>query len=181
MRIYIFGAAGSGTTTQGTDLAERLNLPYLDSDLYFWENTEVPFTKRRDPALRNYTLREKIASLNGYVIGGGSLPKWDESWFQAFDLVIFLYIPSALRIQRLKQRELERYGSVIFEDDERNRLYTEFIAWCSGYDDNTASGRTLRVHEEWIEKFACPVIQMQENLSTREITKNIIEAIGRLL
>lgn len=177
MKIYIFGAAGSGTTTQGTNLAERLNLPYLDSDMYFWEDTHVPFTERRDPVQRNNMLKTDIEKLSGYVIGGGSLPKWDGAWLHTFDLVVFLYVPPAIRLERLKQRELEHYGAVIFDNDERNRQYEEFIAWCSGYDDNTASGRTLNVHKEWIEKFTCPVLQILQDSSVRDRTEIICKAI----
>ena len=35
-RIHILGAAGSGTTTLGRALAERLQCPHFDTDDYFW-------------------------------------------------------------------------------------------------------------------------------------------------
>lgn len=180
MKVYIFGAAGSGTTTQGKDLAKKLALPYFDSDLYFWEDTAIPFTQKQDPVQRNERIRADTAPLNGYVIGGGSLPKWDEFWLDEFDFVVFLYIPRAVRLERLKQREFERYGSVIFDDNDRNRQYAEFMAWCSGYDDSTASGRTLSVHQEWIEKFTCPVIQLVTDSTIEDRTENIVRAIKQL-
>jgi len=35
-RIHILGASGSGTTTLGRALAERLQCPHFDTDDYFW-------------------------------------------------------------------------------------------------------------------------------------------------
>ncbi|WP_414847104.1 shikimate kinase [Chryseobacterium sp. IT-36CA2] len=35
MRIHIFGASGSGVTTLGKALSEKLNIEYLDSDDFF--------------------------------------------------------------------------------------------------------------------------------------------------
>ncbi len=53
MKIHIFGASGSGVTTTGNALAEKLNYQYLDSDAYFWESSAVPFTVKRNPEERN--------------------------------------------------------------------------------------------------------------------------------
>jgi adenylate kinase family enzyme len=37
VRVHIFGASGSGTTTLGRTLAERLGVRFFDGDDYFWE------------------------------------------------------------------------------------------------------------------------------------------------
>lgn len=180
MRIYTFGAAGSGTTTQGNDFAASLGLPFFDADAYFWEQSAVPFSIRREPSLRNNMLEQDIHGLESYVIGGGSLPNWDEKWFHCFDLAIFLYIPAEIRIKRLEHRELHRYGEIIFEDPQRIQQYWQFLDWCAGYDDNSAIGRTLAVHQQWIEKFKCPVLQIMEDLSTEHRTKLILSKISQL-
>ena len=41
-RIHILGASGSGTTTLGRALAERLQCRHFDTDDYFW----LPTTRR---------------------------------------------------------------------------------------------------------------------------------------
>jgi len=174
MKVYIFGAAGSGTTTQGIDLANKLDIPFFDSDLYFWEDTEIPFMIRRKPELRNEMLETAVHHLESYVIGGGSLPNWDHGWLQTFDFAVFLYIPQKLRLERLQQREYQRFGELLFSDAERNRQYIEFMAWCQGYDDDTARGRTLGVHKKWIHEFSCPVLQLITDLPVSQKTGIII-------
>jgi adenylate kinase family enzyme len=47
MRLHIFGASGTGTTTLGQALGSTLGVPYFDSDDYFWERSIPPFTVRR--------------------------------------------------------------------------------------------------------------------------------------
>jgi len=41
-RIHILGASGSGTTTLGRALAERLQYPHFETDDYFWLPTAPP-------------------------------------------------------------------------------------------------------------------------------------------
>jgi len=50
--VHIVGASSSGTTTLGAALAERLGGAHLDTDRYFWEPTDPPFTTRREPQAR---------------------------------------------------------------------------------------------------------------------------------
>jgi len=46
-RIHLMGASGSGTTTLGRALAQRLGCPHFDTDHYFWFPTAPPFEKIR--------------------------------------------------------------------------------------------------------------------------------------
>ena len=90
--------------------------------------------------------------------------------FPEFDLIVFLWIPADIRIQRLKQREWERYGEVIYTQPERNKQFNEFIAWAADYDTNTGiSNRTLDAHEKWLlTKRDTPIIELRGDLSVEE-------------
>lgn len=176
MKIHIFGASGSGVTTLGNKLSEPLNFPYFDSDDYYWEASDPPFTIRRNPKLRNEQLTKALAQHNDWILGG-SVINWGNYWLQAFDIAVFLWIPPDVRIGRLKQRELERYGETIFLNPQRNTRYNEFIAWASGYDDNTARGRTLAAHQTWMQQLTCPLIELRGDGSVMKRTKIILEKI----
>ena len=53
-RIHILGASGSGTTTLGRALAERLQCPHFDADDYFWVPTDPPLpTSESGPSGNN--------------------------------------------------------------------------------------------------------------------------------
>lgn len=171
MKIHILGASGSGVTTLGLYLSERCGIPYFDNDGFFWEKSDPPFTVRRDPDQRNALLLRAIEGQDSWIIGG-SMINWAVEL--EYDLVVFLLIPNEIRIERLKKRELERYGDIIYKDEERNSLFKEFISWASGYDDNSARGRTFLAHQEWIETLHCPVLELADDLSVEERTNLIL-------
>ncbi|GAB3506485.1 P-loop NTPase family protein [Emticicia fontis] len=174
MKLHILGASCSGTTTLGEALTNHLNIPYFDSDAYFWEKTSPPFTTRRDPALRNQTLMDDIRKHDSWIIGG-SLLKWN--LVLDFDLIVFLYIPHEVRMERLKKRELERYGDIILTDPIRNKQYLDFMEWARGYDDNTTNGRTLAAHESWLAEQTCPVLEIRGDYSVEERVGMVLERL----
>ena len=61
MKIHIMGASCAGSTTLGNALAKHLNYPLFDSDNYFWEVSNQPYTIKRDPELRNTMIAHDIA------------------------------------------------------------------------------------------------------------------------
>ncbi|QJD95096.1 adenylate kinase [Mucilaginibacter robiniae] len=167
MKIHVLGASCSGTTTLGMVLSEHVGCPYFDSDQYFWKPSEPPFTIRREPHERNAMLHEDLLLHDNWIIGG-SVINWGEEWLTAFDLVVFLYIPPAIRLQRLKNRELERYGDVIFTNPERALQYQQFLEWATAYDTDAISGRTLKAHEAWLSKLSCSVLEIRGDTSVQE-------------
>ena len=175
MKIHLFGASGSGVTTLGHYLAGELNCPYFDSDAFFWELSPVAFTTRRESALRNQLLLESLSTQKNWILGG-SIVNWAIDL--PFDLAVFLWLPPAIRLQRLRTREHQRYGDSIYTDKKRNKLYQEFIDWCAGYDDNTASGRTIKVHEDWMRTLSCPLLELRGDLSVEERAAKIRLALS---
>lgn len=167
MKIHIFGASASGVTTLGRALAAELDIPYFDTDSYFWEQTALPFTVKREPNLRNTLLSNDLMPHLNWILGG-SIVSWGQQWWTEFDLVVFLYIPHSIRMARLHHRELERYGNQIFEDPIRRQIYHDFVTWASGYDDNSTKGRTLAVHEAWLQQQSCPILELRGDLSVAQ-------------
>lgn len=160
VKIHIMGASGAGSTTLGQAMAAQLQYPYFDTDYYFWEPSNPPFTTRRSSEERVAMLRNDIAQHPKHIIGG-SMIGWGEEWLTAFNLVVFLYVPPAIRLQRLRNREHERYGDVIYTDPERAAAYQEFMDWASGYDVPGNTRRSLAVHEAWLRRVNCPVLEIR--------------------
>ena len=74
-RIHIVGASGSGTTTLGAALAQVMGVPHEDSDSYFWQPTEPPFTTQRPQGERLSMLKAALPSDGRWVLSG-SLLSW---------------------------------------------------------------------------------------------------------
>jgi adenylate kinase family enzyme len=173
MKILIMGASCAGSTTLGKALSAKIGYPYFDTDHFFWEPSDVPFSVKRDPGLRLQMFTDALAAQPDHIVGG-SLVSWGDHWHEYFDLIVFLYIPPEIRMQRLKDREVERYGDAILNDPVRKDNYQRFLAWAEAYDTNAHSGRSLRVHEEWLSKVTCPVLEIRGDTT-------IDERIGRIL
>lgn len=179
MKIHIMGASGSGVTTLGQKLSDTLHIPYFDSDDYFWVKTEPPFTTRREPEERNQLIASDLKVHQNWIFGG-SVINWAPHWVDSFDLVVFLWVNPETRIERLKQREYERYGEVIFKDPARNAQYLEFIEWAKGYDREETTGRSLKTHESWLKKVKCPILELRDNLTPQERTYAVLTEIKAL-
>lgn len=85
-----------------------------------------------------------------------------------FDLVIFLYLPTEIRIARLKQREFERFGDLIFTNENRKQAYEDFIEWAAQYDTGTKYGRNLKRHLDWLQTLNCLVLKIEGDKSKQE-------------
>lgn len=45
--IHIYGASGAGTSTIGKYISDRLGYFFMDTDDYFWEPADTPYTVKR--------------------------------------------------------------------------------------------------------------------------------------
>jgi adenylate kinase family enzyme len=72
MKIYITGSSGSGTTTLGNKLSEKLNILKEDTDTFFWEPTNPPFTLQRDIKDLHKVFNEFVAK-DSFILSGDCL------------------------------------------------------------------------------------------------------------
>jgi len=177
LRVHILGASGSGTSTLGRALAARLGCPHLDVDDYFWLPTDPPFQQVREAQERQALLGADIARHPTCVISG-SLCGWGDIFIPLFDLVVFLAIPSEVRLARLRARERRLYGEEALAPGGRmHEIHTAFMAWAAGYDDGDLTMRSRRRHEAWLQELPCPVLPL-EGVGT--VAENL-EAVVRML
>ncbi|WP_089941633.1 ATP-binding protein [Candidatus Entotheonella palauensis] len=159
-RIHILGASGSGTTTLGLALIERLNYPHFDTDDYFWLPTDLPFTQKRDAPLRQKRLMGDLTAHDAWVLSG-SLCGWGDVAIPLFELVVYLRIPPAIRLERLRQREMARYGERIMPGGDMYEKSQAFLKWAASYDEGGLDMRSRCLHEQWLSSLPCPVVRIE--------------------
>lgn len=169
-RIHITGAPGSGCTTLGRALAERLEWPLLDTDDYFWHATVPLFQRKRDKEERNAGLKRDLALHHQCVISG-SVMLWDSALDDAFDLVVFLHVPDEVRLPRLIARETERFGTPD----------AEFIAWAATYETADTTTRSLALHRKWLAERTCEILPIAGNYTVEECVARILSHLGKTL
>ena len=158
-RIHVFGASGSGTTTIAQAVCAKLNYRHFDSDNYFWLPTEEPFTVERSREERIKLLGNDLKNCQRWVLSG-SLTGWGDMLIPYFDLVVFVYVPQDIRLERLKKREQARYGDAVLPGGRRYEATQDFLEWATSYDAGTSTGRSLDKHEKWLAGIACPVLRL---------------------
>jgi hypothetical protein len=97
-----------------------------------------------------------------------------------FDLVVFVVVPTAVRLQRLREREARRFGAAaVAAGGWRHRELEEFIDWASRYDNDTRLGRNLKRHEAWLAGLPCPVVEVDGTRASRDLVDDVLAAIGK--
>lgn len=76
--IHIYGATGSGTSTLGKYISEKLGYFWMDTDDYFWLPMTPPYTVKRPASDRLALMKHDISKWNNVVISG-SLVDWGTS------------------------------------------------------------------------------------------------------
>jgi len=177
-RIHILGAPGSGTTTLGRALAERLQYPHFDTDDYFWLPTDPPYTHQRERTERAQLLLDDITAQDSWVLSG-SLCGWGDVAIPLFELVVFLWVPYDVRMARLRQREHERFGERIRPGKDMYEQSQAFLAWAASYDEGGLDIRSRRRHEQWLGTLPCPIICFEGVYTTEEQLAVLMVKIGQ--
>jgi adenylate kinase family enzyme len=163
-KIHILGASGSGASTFGSELSLILPHVNLDGDDYFWIEK---FTKQRVPKYRVQLLKEDLSNYKQWILSG-AVCGWGDEFKSYFDLVIFIYTPKDLRLQRLKDREFQRYGDEILPGGGMYEQSKAFLEWASLYDEAGFEVRSKSLHERWMSGLACPILRIEGDYSVKE-------------
>lgn len=161
--ILITGAAGTGTTTLARALATQLSTTHLEADDFLWLPTTPPYQHMADKAQRSERLLQEMRS-HGSAVVAGSVMGWGQSLEREFDLVVFLYLPVELRLERLERREIKRFG----------QAQPAFLTWAAQYDEGGAPGRSLARHQAWLAGLTCDVLRLEGDMS-------VVDRMGRVL
>ena len=175
-RIHITGASGAGVTSLGRALADSLAISHHDADDYFWRPTNPPYREMREVADRLRLMREVFLDRTDWVVSG-SLDGWGDPVIPLFDLVVFLYAPTAIRLERLRAREARRFGEAVAPGGSQHEQAGKFIEWASHYDDGTREGRNLARHQAWLATLPCRVQRLDGTRQLPDLVREITMTI----
>jgi len=159
IRLHITGASGSGTSTLGHALSEHLGIAQFDTDDFYWQPSDPPYTVKRSAEERLRLLNAAFAKAGSWILSG-SIGHWGAPLIPQFDLVIFLSVPTAVRLRRLRRREVERYGKRIAPGGDGHEASIAFLEWAAEYEIGPAEGRSRDMHEAWLTALPCPVLRL---------------------
>jgi adenylate kinase family enzyme len=180
-RIHILGASGTGTTTLGAALADRLGCLHLDADTFYWLPTDPPFTTPRPPEARLALFLSRIETSTSWVFSGSAL-SWAKALEPCYDLIVFLRLDTALRLERMRRREIADYGARVGPGGDMEAASRQFFEWSAAYDTaGLGQGpRSLASHELWLTKQRCPVQRLDATTPLKELVSAVLAKLSTL-
>jgi adenylate kinase family enzyme len=172
-RIHILGASGSGVTTLGRALAARLGCPCFDCDDYFWLPTDPPYQVKRERAQRQELLLRDLSAHDSWVLSGSACG-WGDVVIPLLDAVVYLRLPTAVRLERIRRRERERFGDEVLPGGTMHAAYRKLMDYAALYDTGDEGVRSRRLHERWLSGLSCKVIRIEEDLPVGEKVRTVL-------
>jgi len=169
MRVLVTGASGSGTTTLGRAVSRELEVAFFDADDYFWLPTEPPYQQQRDPSARLSLLVADLAKVP-HSVTSGSVINWGGALEDSFSLIVFLTLQPQLRLARLREREIARFG----------RADSTFLESAAQYDEGCLDENSRIGDERWLTKQSCPVLRIEGDVSVPERVARVANALSNL-
>lgn len=161
--IHLYGASGSGTSTIGRFISEKSGYFFMDTDDYFWEATDPPYQVKRKRADRLALMKNDIARYDKVVISG-TFVDWGDELIPLLTLAIRVETDTVVRIERLKKREREHFGSRIDLGGDMYETHRAFLEWAASYDDGDLNMRSKAKHDEWQKLLQCRQIVLDGSL-----------------
>ena len=177
--IIIFGSAGSGKTTLGKMVAERLGFPYFDIDDYIWRrDTDKPFTAM-------YSREEKVSRLmaaiskGNHFIMAGSMDSFNAPFVPLFDLAVHITADLEVRLARIHRREYESFGDRILQGGDMYREHQHFLENSARYD--TDGSPNIKTHMQWAASLPCRVMYLDGTDDLRMNAQLIIDEYSKCI
>jgi adenylate kinase family enzyme len=150
MRVNVKGISGSGKTTFARELAQRLDVPYVELDALHHR----PNWTEADAEEFRALVREFMASSpDGWVIDGNYERKLGDLVLEPAGVIVWLDPPLRVALRRLWRRTLERIrGDVELWSGNRESWRGAFLGWESLFAWTLRSW--LRHRRQWPRKFA---------------------------
>jgi adenylate kinase family enzyme len=162
--IIIMGLNGSGKSTICHKLADLLNYRRMDVEDYSFLDSEIPFAKSRTLEEVKQLMLDDINIYHNYVLASVGC-NWGSEIVSTYKLAILLYAPLHVRLERIRQREITRFGNRVLEGGdmyESQRRFHDMIA-----------SRSPEDIKQQACSLTCPVLEINATLPVKEILRSI--------
>ncbi len=161
--ILICGLNGTGKSTLGKVLAEKLHFYFIDDeDLYFPKtNPDYIYASPRTQEEVEELLLRKIKVHENFVFASVK-GDYGQAISSFFHYAVLIDVPKNIRIQRVKNRSFQKFGNRMLLGGDLYEQEEAFFNFVESRAENTV--------EEWIQCLKCPIIRID---GTKPIEENI--------
>lgn len=158
--IIIMGLNGSGKSTICGKLADLLNYKRMDVEDYYFLDSDIPYTKSRTHEEVKQLMLDDIKIYHNYVLSSVGC-NWGSEIVSTYKLAILLYAPLQVRLKRIKQREITRFGNRVLEGGDMYESQKRF--------HDMVVSRSAEDIKQQAYSLTCPVLEINATLPVKEI------------
>ena len=170
MGILICGLNGTGKSTLGRMLADRLGYEFIDNEDLYFPKTDPSYAfsgpRSKEEVIR--LLEERIMENKRFILAsvrgdyGGRL-------IASLDHIVLIEVPKQVRSRRVRERSYQRFGDRILPGGD---LYDQENKWFSLTDSRPETYVT-----DWLETVDRPVIRIDGTLPVGENVDYLVSAM----
>lgn len=158
--IIIMGLNGSGKSTICRELAGLLNYRRMDVEDYYFLDSDIPYTKSRTQEEVKQLMLDDIKHYHNYILSSVGC-NWGSEIVSTYKLAVLLYAPLEVRLERIKQREIARFGNRVLDGGdmyESQRRFHDMVV--------SRSAEDVRLQAC---SLTCPVLEIDATQPLKEI------------
>lgn len=112
--IIIFGLNGSGKSVLGKELSRILNYKHIDVEDYYFNESDIPYSSPRPREEFLSLIMNDIKKYSNFVMSAVKIDFTDD--IQSFiKLGVFIDAPYEIRMNRVRERSLDKFGDRVME------------------------------------------------------------------
>ena len=171
MGILICGLNGTGKSTLGRLLANRMEYEFIDNeDLFFPKaDSSYTFSNPRSKEEVIQLLEEKISRNNQFVFAAVK-GNYGDRLIASLDHIVLIEVPKQIRSKRVRDRSYQKFGDRILPGGD---LYDTESKWFSLTDN-----RPDTYVSDWLETVNCPVIRIDGTLPVENNLDYIVSELS---
>jgi adenylate kinase family enzyme len=166
--ILVCGLNGAGKTTLARELARLLGYKHMDIEEYCFLPSDIPYTRPRPQDACNALMLADIQKHPHFVLSA-VIGDFGEEILRRFDLAVLLSVPKEIRMARINQREIDKYGNRVLEGGDLYEQQKRFHAF--------AAARPTDYAAQWAKTLTCPVLCIDGTRDVHETAQEIAESV----
>ena len=170
--IVICGLNGCGKSTLTRILAQKLGYLPMDVEDYYFRDAVIPYTSSRTKEEVRGLMLADIRRCPRFVLASVRAD-WGKEINDAYALAVVLSAPKETRLQRIEDREIDKFGSRVLPGGDMYAQQQRFRAM--------AADRTEDMVEEGLPRLSCPILRLNAENSMEENIQAIKNAYEKVI
>ena len=172
MGILICGLNGTGKSTLGRILADRMGYEFIDNEDLFFPKTDPLYTfsspRSEEEVIR--LLEDKISGNNRFIFAAVK-GNYGDRLIASLDHIVLMDVPKQIRSLRIRDRSYRKFGKRILPGGD---LYDKESHWFS-----LTESRPETYVTDWLETIDCPVIRIDGTLPVEENVDYLVSVLPK--